>query len=88
MQYTHYDIGDQRAGATVRVSLQGSAANVMLVDSTALSQYRRGGRYTYYGGQATRSPVVLRVPRRAHWHVVIDLGGSRGSVQSAVEVVP
>ena len=87
MNYTHYDLGQQPAGAVARVTLDGTEANVMLLDSHNLGQYRRGGRFRYFGGHVRRSPVVLEVPNAGHWHVVVDLGGFGGSVRSSVEVV-
>lgn len=62
-------------------------ANVMLLDATNFSAYRRGARFKYYGGWNTNSPVKLRPPRQGHWHVVIDLGGNAGTVRAAVRVV-
>jgi hypothetical protein len=87
MPFTHYDLGQQSAGATVRVTLRGAEANVMLLDSANLATYRRGGRFSYSGGHYRRSPVVLQVPGVGHWHVVVDLGGYAGRVESSVEVL-
>ena len=72
--------------STVVVTLTGQA-NVMLLDDGNFSAYRAGRSFNYYGGWATRSPVQLVPPRRAHWHVVVDLGGHGGTVRAAVRVV-
>ena len=32
MQFTHYDLKQQKRGTRIRVTLQGSAANVRLMD--------------------------------------------------------
>ncbi|MGY6217369.1 DUF1883 domain-containing protein [Methylolobus aquaticus] len=88
MQFQHYDLGHKQAGQIVEVSLQGSAANVRLMDSSNFQSYRSGQRHRFYGGHATRSPVKLAIPRTGYWHVAIDLGGYRGSVRSAIRILP
>ena len=62
-------------------------ANVMLLDDVAFASYKRGGSFRYYGGWASRSPVVLSPPHYAHWHVVIDLGGQSGTVCAGVRIL-
>jgi hypothetical protein len=88
MQFQQYDLGYRNKGEIVEVTLSGNAANVQLVDSSNLSNYKAGRRYTYYGGHATRSPVRLPIPSSGHWYVVIDLGGHGGTVRSSVRVLP
>ena len=86
MNYLHNEL-DANGGDVVRVDLEGNAANVLLLDSANYNAYQRGGRYTYRGGYATRSPVLLTVPHAGRWHVVIDLGGGRGNVRAAVALI-
>lgn len=88
MNFQHYDLGNRKAGEIVEVILSGTAANVRLMDTSNLNSFRRGGRHNYYGGHAKKSPVHLNIPRSGHWHVVIDLGGHRGTVRSSVRVLP
>lgn len=88
VRFNHYDLGHQDRGATVRVTLKGSAANVRLMDDTNLRSFRAGRRHSYHGGFAQRSPVDLPIPRSGRWHLTVDLGGLRGSTRSAVEVLP
>ena len=57
MNFTHYDLGNLEKGRIVEITLQGSAANVQLLDSTNFSSYRNGKNYRYIGGLAKRSPV-------------------------------
>jgi hypothetical protein len=87
VDFAHYDLGMLSGGEIVVVSLEGTAANVRLMDSINFSAYRSGGQHQYFGGHATRSPVRLQVPSAGHWHVAIDLGGYRGSVRSSVQVL-
>ena len=60
MKFTHYDLKQQKRVRAVRIHLSGSAANVRLMDSSNLSQYRNGRDHRYYGGLAKRSPCPPR----------------------------
>jgi hypothetical protein len=88
MKFTHYDLGYRRAGEVVEVTLQGSAANVRLMDSSNLSSYRAGRSHRYSGGLATRSPVRLAIPHSGNWHVTVDMVGLRGSVRTGIRMAP
>ena len=65
-----------------------SGANVRLMDSSNLSNYRNGRRHRFVGGLAKRSPLRLQIPNSGHWHVVVDMQGLRGSTKAAVRVLP
>ena len=88
MKFTHYNLGNLPRGTTIEVTLQGSAANVQLLDSSNFQNYKAGRRYKYSGGLARRSPIQLVVPRNGHWHVAVDLRGLRGQVRSSIRVLP
>ncbi len=88
MRFIHHDLGNLNGGNVVLVTLKGNAANVRLMDSSNLSNYRAGRRHRFYGGHATKSPIRLQVPHTSHWHVVVDLGGLPGQVRSGVQVLP
>lgn len=88
MNFTHYDLGHVERGSVVVVTLSGSAANVRLMDSSNLSNFRSGRRHTYHGGLARNSPVRLAVPHSGRWHLTVDMQGLRGTVRSSVQVVP
>lgn len=87
VNFTHYDLGVLGGGEIVVVTLEGTAANVRLMDSSNFSSYRAGRQHRAFGGHATRSPMRLQVPSAGHWHVAIDLGGYRGSVRSSLQVL-
>ena len=70
----------------VIVTLDGQA-NVMLLDESNFNAYRQGRSFRYHGGWATRSPVRLNAPHPGRWHVVVDLGGSTGSVRAGIRVI-
>ena len=90
MEFTHYKLGYQPRGTTVEVTLQGNAANVQLLDSSNLQNYKSGRRYKYSGGFVRRSPVTLVVPHNGHWHITVDLRGlrGRGQVRSSIRILP
>ncbi|MEO1585006.1 MAG: DUF1883 domain-containing protein [Planctomycetota bacterium] len=88
MQFLHKDLGYRQRGEIVEVTLRGNAANVLLLDSSNFSSYKAGRRCSYRGGHVTRSPYRVSIPHAGHWHVAIDLGGYRGSVNAGVRVLP
>jgi hypothetical protein len=88
MKFWSWDLRQQPAGALVQFTLQGSAANVRLLDSSNFSAFKAGRRWSGVGGHTTRSPVTLTVPRAGHWHAVVDYGGFAGSGRAAVQVLP
>jgi hypothetical protein len=87
LNYLHTDLGVRRRGELVQVDLAGSAANVLLMDSTNLSAFKAGRQHRYVGGLARSSPVVLSIPSAGHWHVVVHMAGLRGQVNASVHVV-
>ena len=88
VRFNHHDLGHQDSGSLARVTLNGSAANVRLMDDSNFRSFKAGRRHSYRGGLAQRSPVDLAIPHSGRWHVTVDLGGLRGNTRSAVEVLP
>lgn len=88
MKFTHYDLGQCRAGERIEVTLNGSAANVRLMDSSNFQSYRNGRSHRCQGGLMKRSPAVLQVPRSGHWHLAVDMQGLRGSTRSSIRRLP
>ena len=84
MQFQHYDLGYMDGGDVVEVALEGNAANVLLLDSHNLVNFKRGRRHQYWGGRQTHSVGRIQIPRNGHWHVVIHLGGYAGRIRSNV----
>lgn len=87
MNFTHYDLKQCQKGQAVEVTLQGNAANILLLDNLNFQKYRNGKDYKYYGGHVTTSVSTFPIPHTGHWHVAIDLGGYGGSVHSSVRMV-
>ena len=86
MEYLHkeFDLGE---GDVVEVTLDGNAANVLLLDAENFQNYKQGKRYHYYGGYARTSPFRIQAPRPGQWHLVVDLGGGAGRVQASSRII-
>jgi hypothetical protein len=82
MDYLHYDM-QLDSDELVEVDLD-KQANIRLLDPANFSHYRRGQRYTYYGGLAKLAPFTLKPPHPGRWHLVIDLGRYPGRVSANV----
>ena len=87
MNFTHYDLKACQPGQAVEVTLKGNAANVLLLDSSNFQKYKNGLQYKYFGGHMTTSISTIPIPHTAHWHLVVDLGGYAGSVESSVRLI-
>ena len=88
MQFNHYNLGFQNRGTVIEVTLQGSAANVRLLDSSNLQKYKSGQNHKYYGGLVRRSPTRLVIPSSGNWHVTVDMQGLRGQTRSSIRIIP
>ena len=88
MNFTHYDLGYKERGQIIEITLSGSAANVRLMDSANLQNYRSGRQHRYHGGLIKQSPFRLQIPSSGHWHVTVDMQGLRGTVRSGIRILP
>jgi len=88
MNFTQYDLGYCTRGQIVEVVLSGSAANVRLMDSVNLNNYKNGRRHHYRGGLVKQSPFHLAIPSNGHWYVTVDMVGLRGTVRSSARILP
>jgi Domain of unknown function (DUF1883) len=61
--------------------------NVLLMDDSNFSSFRRGGRHTYYGGFYERLPAQIPAPSSGHWNVVLHLGGGRATVRHSIRFI-
>lgn len=85
MKFLHYDF-QLDSSDVVEVTLD-KQANVQLMDDSNFSNYKRGQRFSYYGGLAKQSPIRLSPPHSGHWNLVIDLGGYAGTVNASVRTI-
>lgn len=87
MKFNVYDLGNKKRGEIVEITLQGSAANVRLMDSSNYQNYKNGRRHRYSGGLAKQSPIRLPIPSAGHWYVTVDMQGLRGTVRSSIRML-
>jgi len=85
LEYIYNEI-QAREGTIVEVTLD-RQANVRLLDPTNYSRFKSGQKCRGYGGQVLRSPLRLQVPSSGTWYVVIDLGGSGGTIRHSVQII-
>ncbi|MEH1910730.1 MAG: DUF1883 domain-containing protein [Nostoc sp.] len=88
MKFVHHDLGQCKSNEIIEITLSGNAANVRLMDSVNLQNYRNDRNHKYIGGLATKSPIRLQIPHSGHWHVAVDLIGLRGNVNSSARLLP
>ena len=88
MNFQTYSLGHCQRGDVVEVTLSGSAANVRLLDSSNLQNFKSRRQHRYYGGLVKRSPTRLAIPHAGTWYVTVDLQGLRGKARSSVRVIP
>lgn len=86
--FTHYNLGHKSAGEVVEITLSGSAANARLMDSSNFQSYKSSRQHRYIGGLVRRSPYRVAIPRSGNWHVTVDMQGLRGTVRSAIRIMP
>jgi hypothetical protein len=87
MNYLHSPLGQQVKGTKVKFTIKGNACNVVLLDDVNYQRYRRGKKYSYYGGHTTQSPVILTIPESKVWHGVVDFGGYKGKADVSVTII-
>ena len=88
MQFIYTDLGMRQGGDVVEVKLS-AVANVRLMDSLNLENYKNGSKHIYTGGVVRQSPVRLTIPSLGHWHVAIDTTGLQGAgrISASVKVL-
>ena len=85
-RYTHYDIGAQRAGTTIEITLS-AVANVRLLSAGNFQRFTETLNHQFVGGVAKKSPIRLTVPETGHWHLVVDMEGHNGLAESSVKMI-
>lgn len=91
MNFTVHDLGNLKKGQVAVVTLKGNTANVRLLDSTGLRNFKANKSHRMFGGGLVkRSPHRMVIPRSGHWYVTVDLLGMKPTarVQSSVVVEP
>ncbi|MGO4436928.1 DUF1883 domain-containing protein [Rhizobium sp. RAF56] len=85
-RYTHYDLGEQRAGSTIEITLS-AVANVRLLTASNFERFTETLKHQFIGGTAKKSPIRLTIPENGHWHLVVDMEGHNGFAESSVKTV-
>ena len=83
MKYIFNDMGFQKEGLFVQVAL-GSPANIRIMDKENFDKFKKLEPHDFIGGYVKFTPYVVKLPRDAHWIVVVDLGGNEGKLSAAV----
>ena len=85
MNFLHYQV---HAGPEniIKVRID-RRANVWLLDTLHYQKYRLGKTYEGAGGETDPPGREFRVKNRDVWHVVVDLGGTKGTVKAQVDVL-
>lgn len=85
-RYTHYDIGGQRAGTAIEITLS-AVANVRLMTAGNFQRFTETLKHQFVGGVAKKSPIRLTIPENGHWHLVVDMEGHNGLAESSVKMI-
>jgi hypothetical protein len=85
--YVQHDLGHCEAGTAVQVT-PAQASNVYLLDAPNFGLYRRRRRFQGVGGPAASGATLhMPIPRTGRWFVVVDLGGTRGTIGASVHML-
>lgn len=80
MDYLYFDLNYLKQNDTVKVIIEGTECNVILLNSVNFSNYKNGRKFQYYGGHCKHSPAIITVPHYDHWYLVVDSGNVKVSV--------
>ncbi len=81
-----YDLGPAGPGKSIVVNIT-RAVLVRIMDAENYALYKAGEDCRAFQGTLTSSPYRFRVPREAHWHVVIDPDTYSGIAEFSVRLV-
>jgi hypothetical protein len=86
LPFKQFELGSCQRGDVWRVTLT-SAANVFMVDSSGLSSFKAGRRFTHHGGGGlmTSTPHDFVIPRSGRWYVVAHARGLKNRARVSVE---
>jgi len=74
------------SGDLIRVRLD-KQAYVRLFDPMNFESFRRGAKSTSEGGWSERLDVEFTLPYKGTFHVVVDLGGTKGTVKATCDIL-
>jgi len=73
------------SGDVVRLECD-TQCNFMLTSDSDFSYFRRGSRFTYYGGKFEYFPARITVPYSGCWNITIDLGRGSANIRYNLSV--
>ena len=85
MKYWFHDVGIVEQGKIIEVTLD-QAANIRIMDEDNYNNFKNRQSYSAIIYFITTSPFKIKLPRSAHWYVVVDPEDQPGSVVSSVKV--
>ena len=85
-RYSHYDLGEQRSGTVIEITLS-TIANVRLMNGSNFERFTETLKHQFLGGVAKKSPIRLTIPELGHWHLVVDMEGHKSLAESSVKMV-
>lgn len=81
-----YDLGVAGPGKSIIVNIT-RAVLVRIMDAENYALYKAGEDCKAFQGTLTSSPYRFRVPREAHWYVIIDPNVYRGTAEFSVRLM-
>lgn len=69
MSIPYYDNPGGTLGVSVKLNY---ASDVFLVDQANYNAYISGGRFTYFGGHYTKSPVKINVSGAGRYYLIVN----------------
>ena len=85
MKYWFHDIGEVEEGKVLEVALD-QPAIIRVMDEKNYDSYKNNQSYSCITSNVTVSPYKVKLPRTAHWFVVIDPDGRSGMIKSNIKV--
>ena len=85
MKFWFHDVGVIEQGKILEVTLD-QPAHVRVMDKDNYAFFKNRQSYSSIVSNVTNSPYRVKLPRTAHWFVVIDRDGEPGAVTSSVKL--
>ena len=85
MTYWFADLGNLGEGKTVEVSISDSA-NIRIMDAENFQKFKKNQIHEFIGGYVKFTPYTMKLPRAAHWLVVVDIGEHEHKIEAKASV--
>lgn len=81
-----YDLGDVGPGQSIVITITRSV-EVKIMDQENYELYKADKDSKAFSGRLTSSPYRFKVPREAHWYVIINPNTYSGTAEFNVRVI-